>query len=234
MIAATRWLGQLESALEALRERSAPGDVHDLRVASRRLAVWLRLAGLHVLRDDLRWLRQAAGAVRDIDVVLAIEGDPSWSRWLRSERRVRHQELRIALEAERTAGLVLALRGLPPVSTARAREQLAALAASALEAGEKLEAAPDDAERFHLLRRKVRILRFGLEWLDRKTRPLREFQEVSGAAADRALSLRLLAEYPQREELAVRARQLEAEYADRRLAALEVWPAVRDRIRDMR
>ncbi len=234
MIAPQRWLGELESRLDTLRERSDPEEVHQLRVATRRLAAWLRLGGLHVLRDDLRWLRRVAGAVRDIDVVLEIEGDPTWSRWLRSERRVRHQALRIALDSERTSALVLALRSLPAVRDDTAHLRLKRLAARALEAGDALEVAPDDPERFHVLRRKVRVLRYGLEWLEQKTGAIREFQEVSGLAADRALSLRLLAIYPQVEELAARKNQLEAEYADRRRAALEVWPALRERIRAMR
>lgn len=234
MIEAGRWLSELEGRLEALRESAAPEDVHQLRVATRRLAAWLRLGAHHVLRDDLRWLRRVAGAVRDIDVVLEIEGDPTWTRWLRSERRVRRQALKLALDAERTAGLVLALRSLPPVPKETATSRLSRLAARALEAGDALEAQPDDAERFHILRRKVRVLRYSLEWLDQKTAAFREFQEVSGLAADRALSLRLLAVYPQPDELAARKSQLETEYAARRHAALDVWPALRERIRDMR
>jgi len=234
VIEVNRWLGELEGRLETLRESGVPEDVHQLRVATRRLAAWLRLGRHHVLRDDLRWLRRIAGAVRDIDVVLAIEGDPTWSRWLRSERRVRHQALRLALEAERTAGLVLALRSLPAPTRETARARLARLAARALEAGDALEAQPEDAELFHVLRRKVRVVRYGLEWLEDKTGAFREFQEVSGLAADRALSLRLLAIYPQVEELAARRSQLETEYAERRHAALETWPALRERIRDMR
>jgi CHAD domain-containing protein len=234
VIAATRWLGELESRLETLRERGDPEEVHQLRVATRRLAAWLRLGRLHVLRDDLRWLRRMAGAVRDIDVVLEIEGDPTWSRWLRSERRVRQQALTIALDAERTAGLMLALRSLPAVPDHTARDRLKRLAGRALEAGDALEAAPDDPERFHVLRRKVRVVRYALEWLDQKTGAFREFQEISGLAADRALSLRLLSMYPQVEELAARKSQLEAEYADRRQAALEAWPPLRERIREMR
>jgi len=234
VIEVNRWLGELEGRLEALRESGVPEDVHQLRVATRRLAAWLRLGGHHVLRDDLRWLRRVAGAVRDIDVVIEVEGDATWSRWLRSERRVRHQALRIALDAERTAGLVLALRSLPAVSRETARARLRRLASRALEAGEALEAQPEDAERFHVLRRKVRVVRYSLEWLEEKTGAFREFQEVSGLAADRALSLRLLAIYPQVEELAARKSQLETEYAERRRAALDTWPALRERIRDMR
>ena len=232
VIEANRWLNELEGRLTALRERSEPEDVHQLRVATRRLAAWLRLAGLHVLRDDLRWLRRVAGAVRDIDVVLEIEGDPTWTRWLRSERRVQHQALMGALATERTAGLLLALRSLPAVPRDEARERLQRLARRALEAGDDLEAAPDDPERFHHLRRKVRTLRYGLEWLDEKTGAFREFQAVSGLAADRALSLRLLEVYPQVEELAARRRTLEAEYAERRHAALDTWAGLRQRVEE--
>jgi CHAD domain-containing protein len=233
VIEATRWLDELESSIAAVREQSEPEGVHHLRVAGRRLAAWLRLGAHHVLRDDLRWLRRVAGTVRDVDVVLEIEGDPTWSRWLRSERRVRHQALATALGSERVTALLFALRSLPPVPRGLARDRLTRLAARALEAGEALEAAPEEPERFHMLRRKVRVVRYGLEWVGEKTGAFRTFQEVSGLAADRALSLRLLTVYPQAEELAARRSQLESEYAERRQAALEVWPDLRDRIRGM-
>ncbi len=234
MIAATPWLKELESRVAGARERSDPEEVHQLRVASRRLAAWLRLGGMHVLRDDLRWLRRVAGPVRDIDVVLDLEGDPSWTRWLRSERRVQHQALSAALGAERTGGLLLALASLPPVSAGGAREQLGRLAGKALAAGEELEAAPEDAERFHRLRRKVRVVRYGLEWLEEKTGAFREFQQISGLAADRALALRLLASYPQLEELAARRTALEVELIERRRAAVEAWSGLRERVRALR
>ena len=234
MIESTPWLTDLETRVARVHERAEPEDVHQLRVASRRLAAWLRLGGLHVLRDDLRWLRRVAGAVRDIDVVLEVEGDPTWSRWLRSERRVRHQTLHEALASERTAGLLLALRSLPPVARDKATERLSVLAGKALAAGDALEGAPDDPERFHALRRKVRVLRYSLEWLGEKTGAFREFQEVSGLAADRAMSLRLLAAYPQVDELAARKSELEAEFAQRRHAGLEAWTGLRDRVREMR
>jgi CHAD domain-containing protein len=233
VIEAKPWLEQLETHIATLRERSEPEEVHQLRVSTRRLATWLRLGDLHVLRDDLRWLRRVAGAVRDIDVVLEIEGDPTWTRWLRSERRVKRQELTAALGSERTAGVLVALHSLPAVPRDQARERLSRLAGKALAAGEELEAAPDDPERFHLLRRKVRTVRYGLEWLDQKTGAFREFQEVSGLAADRALSLRLLSAYPDVEALAARRGQIESEYAERRHAAVEAWSGLRQRVRDM-
>lgn len=234
MIEATPWLEQLDRHIAALRERSRPEDVHQLRVATRRLATWLRLGGMHVLRDDLRWLRRVAGAVRDVDVVLEIEGDPSWSRWLGSERRARHHALASAVASERTAGLLAALRALAPVPREVARGRLARLAGKALLAGDDLAAAPDDPERFHRLRRTVRVVRYGLEWLDQRSAGFREFQEVSGLAADRALSLRLLASYPDADALAARRAEIEREYADRRRAALEAWSHLRERIRELR
>ncbi len=230
----TRWLRELDARVAAAHERPAPDEIHQLRVATRRLAAWLRLGGLHVLRDDLRWLRRVAGVVRDIDVVLELEGDPSWTRWLRSERRVQQQALAAALGSERCTALLSALADLPAIPRELARDRLARLAGKALTAGDDFEAAPDDPERFHHLRRKVRVVRYGLEWLDEKTGAFREFQDVSGLAADRALSLRLLASYPAAPALAARQRELEADLAERRRAALEAWGAVRERMRELR
>ena len=233
-IAPTHWLNELEARVVAARERPGPAEVHQVRVATRRLSTWLRLAGVHVLRDDLRWLRRAAGVVRDIDVVLDLEGDPSWSRWLRSERRVQQQALATALGSERCGALLSALATVPATPRQLARDRLARLADKALAAGDELQAAPDDPERFHLLRRKVRVVRYGLEWLGEKTGAFREFQDISGLAADRALSLRLLATYPAAPTLATRRAELEADYADRRRAALDAWGALRERVRELR
>lgn len=234
MIEATRWRDELEARLAAAREKPAPDQVHELRIATRRLAAWLWLGGHRVLVDDLRWLRTVAGAVRDVDVVIELEADPGWSRWLRSERRVRQQALAAALAAERAAALVQALAGLPAVARGEGRERLRKLARRTLASGEALAAEPDDEAAFHRLRRRARLLRYGLEWLGEGTRAFRDFQEVSGAAADRALVLRMLALYPHAGDLAARRAELEAEFADRRRAALATWPALRERVRALR
>ncbi|HEU4743256.1 MAG TPA: CHAD domain-containing protein, partial [Meiothermus sp.] len=64
MIAPTRWLLHLENHLPVARKGADPEGVHQVRVAGRRLRVWLELGGYQVLHDDLRWLVRGAGKVR--------------------------------------------------------------------------------------------------------------------------------------------------------------------------
>lgn len=232
MIESTPWLSRLRDHMAAAADRGDPEDIHDLRVATRRLASWLKLGGVLLLRDDLRWLRDAAGAVRDPDVVLAMKPDAAFARWLRQLRNARHQDLRAALASERARALLLALDSLPAVDRRFARRSVPRLARRALDRGREFELAPDDVERFHALRRGVRSLRYALEWLDEKTGAFRDFQDVSGLAADQALAQRLLDLYPGPAVPARRTR-VDAEFAAGRAHALEAWPALRDRIAEL-
>lgn len=232
MIAATPWLTKLRDHMAASADRGEPEDIHDLRVATRRLASWLKLARVAPLRDDLRWLRDAAGAVRDPDVVLDMKPEAAFARWLRQLRNARHTDLCTALASERVAGLVLALESLPGIDRRLARRSVPHLARRALDRGRQFESEPEDAERFHALRRAVRSLRYALEWLEEKTGSFRDFQEMSGLAADQALAERLLDLYPGAPLPARRAR-IEAEFNAGRAHALEAWPALRDRIAQM-
>jgi CHAD domain-containing protein len=235
VIAPRAWLSVLEGEMARLRERDDPETIHQVRVASRHLDAWLRLARLHVLRDDLRWLRRAAGAVRDVDVVMALELDLTggWSRWLRQLRRTRLQELTLALGSERAAALALALGALPALPRATAEASLRRLAGRALAAGDVLERAPDDVEHFHALRRAVRILRYGLEWLDEKTGAFRRFQEVAGRASDRALALQTIDLFPEADALRAAQAAVDREYAEHRRAALATWRDLRGRIEEL-
>lgn len=229
MIEATPWLSKLRDLMAASAERGEPEDVHDLRVASRRLSSWLKLGRFAPLRDDLTWLRDTAGAVRDPDVVLAMEPEAPFAKWLAQLRSARHSDLRTALGSERVSALLIALESLPGIERRLARRSVPRLAARALDRGRDFEASPEDPERFHALRRSVRSLRYALEWLEEKTGAFRDFQEVSGLAADQNLALRLLDLYPG-PPLVARRTRIETEYAAERAHALEAWPALRERV----
>lgn len=235
MIAAAPWLSVLEREIARLRERDEPEGVHQVRVATRHLDAWLRLARIRVLRDDLRWLRRVAGSLRDVDVVMALELDlaAGWSRWLRQLRQPRLEELTRALGSERAAGLVASLGGLPAVPRASAEASLRRLAARALAAGELLEGDPDDVDRFHALRRAVRLLRYGLEWLDAKTGAFRRFQEVAGRASDRAMALHMIDLFPDPAALRSARAAVDREYGEHRRAALDSWRDLRGRVAEL-
>jgi CHAD domain-containing protein len=190
------WLARLARAIAALRSSADPESVHQLRVAIARLRVWLVLGGFRVLDDDLRWLRSEAAAARDLDVSLALRPPTLVAKLLRAELGPGRSALRAALDAPRVAGLIEALSLLPASPPALAAERVARLARAALRRGDEAQAHPTDVAALHRLRRAVRRLRFGLEWLDQRPRPLVELQAVLGELGDRAIALRGLQRVP--------------------------------------
>jgi triphosphatase len=139
-----------ELALEALRRNAqafmarAPGatagvdpeDVHQMRVATRRLRAALRIfsdvlppeAGR--LNDELKWIAAQLGAVRDLDVLLIRLSDQAsdlglaeplqpYATWLQSERQRCLSALDHAVDSARFGELVEALKatdGWTPMS----------------------------------------------------------------------------------------------------------------------
>lgn len=206
------WLHTLRDALPAAREAADPEAVHRMRTATRRLDVWLRLAGRARLRDDLRWLRRAAGPVRDLDALLGRDWPAREARRLRTLRTVARRALREALDDVRLQGLIVGLTVLPPLSTSNAVDRLAPLARAA----RALPPAEDDLEALHAVRRAVRRLRFGLDWVGEPL-DLAPVQDAFGELNDLTLAVRFLGpDAVSPELLAQRARN-----------ALDVWRAAR-------
>ncbi len=228
MIVSTPWLDALRAHIAAVQQGGAEEEVHQLRVSTRRLASWLKLGRIRILRSDLRWLRGAGGAVRDLDVVLAQKPPEALGAWMTGERTRRFQQLVQVLDAPRTAALLAALSNVPPVEEARARLAIPRLARSVIDQGEELQLAPNDVEGFHRLRRSVRGLRYALEWLQEKTGAFKEFQDITGHAADLSVALLLLDVYPEAADLAEYRSRLEQEFAARRIDAVTAWPGLRE------
>lgn len=167
MIAATRWREHLLRHVPIAHAGIDPEGAHQMRVAIGRLRVWLRLGGYRVLDDDLRWLREKVGAVRDRDVGLAAEPPLVVADRLREERRVAQATLVQALEATRTRDVLAALSRLRPIAHKSAVRRTGKLAARALEQGKRAFDATDDWAALHRERRALRRLRYALEWIDR-------------------------------------------------------------------
>lgn len=195
------WLEHLDAHLAVARAGEDPEGVHQVRVASGRLACFLHLSGMRVLRDDLRWLRSRASAVRDLDVLLAKHPPQPFSDWLSAERLVARAALIEALDSSRRVALTRAIGRLEALDRARAKAEIArerTRVARRTRAALRPRAA---LEEFHGLRRAVRRLRYDQEWMSTKSEALKRLQEVLGELNDAAVAQRLFNEWPRRDEL---------------------------------
>ena len=230
MNAPTPWIGTLARALEKTRGPFAPDEVHELRVALGRLAVWVSLSGRRMLLDDLRWLRRSAAELRDLDVLLMNHGDESWTSGLVARRGIEERSLVQHLESERVRALHFALGTLPPLDLSVAREHLAALVRRVQRAARAVRHAPEDDVVVHRWRRRVRKLRYALELLGEPSEHVRALQDELGLLHDRIVALAHLVRMPGASVETDLALRLEAEIAVHRARASEVWRDVRDRL----
>jgi len=190
MIALDVLLEHLRDNLDAAVTDSDVEGVHQVRVATRRIASWLELAGRKSLRDDLRWLRRRAGALRDLDVLLARGDTPAALRrkWVTARIKA-HRELSAAGRSARVAGLLESLAIMPPISMQDARARIPVIRGMVLRRGERFCDDPANTEALHRLRRGARRLRYALEWVGEDVKPLRRLQDVLGAANDAVVAL---------------------------------------------
>jgi CHAD domain-containing protein len=191
MIRPQPWTEALERHARAARTQPDPETVHQLRVAAGRLSAWLRLARMRVLRDDLGWLRCSAAQLRDLDVLLERRGGEPWSASSARRREELAHELALALATQRCAALLQALEFLPELEEARALERIPHLLERVHAcAREALEPDEPVLEELHRLRKRVRRLRYALEWLDREAPATKALQDALGDLRDTALALR--------------------------------------------
>ena len=119
-------LGQLCAALEALRERPAPENVHQARIAARRLRTMLKIfkplahddAAALSLDAELDWLAGEFDTARDLDVFVdevwegsakdaAFEGREAFGRGLQAACASAYLRMEAALESPRTRDVLL-------------------------------------------------------------------------------------------------------------------------------
>lgn len=175
----------LVAAVAAARKGAKEKGVHQVRVTTRRLDAWLLLAGMWTLRADLRWLRQAAAASRDLDVLLAREWPPEVRARLKEERAAARHALAVDLAAPRTTALLLALRLLPPIPRVRAERGSRRLVRALL----KGRVDPTDPAAVHARRRKLRRVRYARELLGHRDEALVALQDVLGEVSDLWLAM---------------------------------------------
>jgi CHAD domain-containing protein len=193
-------------AMTAEQAGASSGDVeaiHRLRVATRRLRAALRMLRevapsdeAESATEELGWLCDAIGAVRDLDVLSQMLEDRATrlendfiralaplSGTIRRQRAVEQERLVAALKSERHRGLVQRLGAIaaePDAETVTLGAVAARLLRPQLRAMLRAGAGLDDAsppETLHRLRVRVKKLRYALE-------PLRE---VGGKPARRML-----------------------------------------------
>ena len=179
------WLAHLDDARTLALAGDAEG-VHQVRVALRRLRVWLGFKGHRALETELRWACGQLALLRDLDVfgeVLVAEAREE----LRVEATTSADE---ALNSERWTDLREALESLPHPKRSTAKKSLRQLERRMEKLGSALQ--DRDGEALHRLRRTLRRVRYAREWLGLDTSELAEKQETLGAMCD-LLALRAFA-----------------------------------------
>lgn len=189
MVSATPVLATLRDALQIARDGADPEGIHEARIATRKLDAWLRLAGIRVLRPDLRWLRRELADARDLDVLMAADEAADLRDWLADQRRLEQDHVRAVLADERVGALLTALGALPPIDTDVARGALRGLVRRVLRRGRRVLETDGADVAIHDLRRAVRTLRFGLEWTGEPSDLAAELQSAFGELSD-AMALR--------------------------------------------
>jgi CHAD domain-containing protein len=164
-----------------------PEDLHDLRVAVRRLRAILRAARgsldpepTELLRNGLRWLGQALGPARDLDVLVDHLRDAAGEQLddddrqafeplldrLGEERKHHYRAVTAALDSERYARLLEALEAFVAHPPLTGKLSLSDVARRELKRAKKVQRAlgdrPTDDE-LHGLRIKAKRLRYAAE-----------------------------------------------------------------------
>jgi CHAD domain-containing protein len=193
-IDATEWLNHLDGARDLALAGDAEG-VHQVRVALRRLRVWLEFKGHESLAGELRWLCRALAELRDLDVFGEVLTEEVCAQ-LRPEAV---EEAMEALQSERWAALRQALAEVRAPKRSRAKQKLKRFERTL----EKLRThLPEgDGEALHRLRRALRRVRYSREWLGLDTAELAVEQDLLGAVCD----LLALQAFAKRHQVAVPA-----------------------------
>lgn len=189
MMILTPWLDHLVKHLPIAREGNDPEGVHQVRVALRRIRVWLELAQIRVLEDDLTWLVRGAGRVRDLEVLLQDATLPkAFQAWAKRRLIEARAEFIPMLDSPRLAALLAALSVLPPWEEALAKKRLGRLERRLKQRAKQWQQ-QETLQALHALRRALRKLRYALEWLERDPKATKELQEVLGQVGDLSVTL---------------------------------------------
>lgn len=189
---AKAWLMHLDDA----RTLALAGDVegvHQVRVALRRLRVWVGFRKLDALEQELRWGCRALALLRDLDVFGEV-----FTQEAREHLRPDAVKTAVkALESERWLAMRESLDAVRPPRRSKAKRALPKLEKQ-LKKLRRPKTSRDGAV-LHRLRRTLRRVRYAREWLGLDAGELGEEQERLGAVCD----LLALEAFAQRHEAAV-------------------------------
>ena len=232
-------------------------ELHKQRVAARRLRSLLRSASGHVvsparsqrLIDELRWLGDELGEVRDRDVLIGyllgelatIEEAPAFGAILElldAERELARKELIGAYDSPRFRALVEDLEHPPALADGKRLETAAAAEYERLRRiAERLAEDPADDD-LHHVRIAVKRARYAAEAVDddsRFVRHAKEVQELLGEHRDAVVAERrireLLARVRGAGRTSVAAGRLFERQRAKRSAARAAWPRAWRRLR---
>lgn len=220
-----RWRGRLEDQLGGSPIELDPERCHEIRESLGRLAVWLLLADFPSLRERVKALRRALGALRDFDVFRERLESLDAARF-EQERRRRCNALRRQLTGASTQALQRDLRDLPAVNYSAAESESARLARRVRKAGEAFAEKPT-RQTAHRLRRRLRDYRFAREWLRLPTSALKPLIRRLGRLNDDTLVRTVARELGMPESV---DSDIRAEHELK--ACLARWKSIRGEIRD--
>lgn len=174
---ATEWLGHLDDA----RTLALAGDVegvHQVRVALRRLRVWVAFREFEALEDELQWACRALAPLRDLDVF----GEVLTTEALAQLRPEAVGAAVDALQSERWLALRESLAAVRPPRRSKAKRALPGYEKRLKQLRRALR--PADGVALHRLRRALRRVRYTRDWLGLDTSDLADEQEWLGAVCD--------------------------------------------------
>jgi CHAD domain-containing protein len=226
-----------------------PESLHDMRVAVRRSRALLRAGrslyrnDVSTLADELKWVGERLGAVRDLDVLLErLRGEAGG---LDSDDRLTARALLRTLERRRTATRTALLRALTStryfslldrfaqeidsLESSDAETTLESIAEKELKKlRKKVRATPDEPadDELHALRKRGKRVRYAYELAgnDAVVKRAKDFQDVLGNHQDSVVAERTLRELAASapERAIVAGRMIERERASR-IEARSAW-----------
>lgn len=227
------WVDRLEAARAVARQGEDSEGIHQLRVAIRRLVTWLDLGGSEAHREQLQRLRRTVSRARDLDVLLERKKLPRGFRsWLRAGVAAERGAVLAALDDPDTSALIEGFRQEAPLDRDLALRGLRRLIRRALRRGEVLSQDVPEIEAVHDLRRAIRPVRYGLDWLGKPVDAVRPMQDALGLFNDASVLLDALAAWGG--EAPALVARVRAEQAQALELARLLWPGVRAALEDLR